>query len=258
MFDIFSDIFARRNNVFTRIDARAKMIVACALILAVIASGQPVMPLAVLACSLCTMLSLRIPARLVLLRLAAPLGIVIVLVVLKTFLTEGTAFYSVTVFGRELAASWEGFSQGVLIASRVLGSVSVILLLGAVTPAYKLFHALRWFGVPEGWVEIALLVYRYTFELLDQTADVAAAQRSRRGYSSGRRSVSSVGMLAGTVIARSIDQAMRTYEAMVQRGYQGSFPFGPVPTMSRAELSTIIVAIPVIAVSYVILEWWTK
>ena len=73
--------------------------------------------------------------------------------------------------------------RGVLLGSRVLGAVSVMLLLSSVTPAYKIFGALRWFHVPEGWVEIALLVYRYTFLLSDQTADIAAAQRVRLGYS---------------------------------------------------------------------------
>jgi cobalt/nickel transport system permease protein len=256
MFDIFSDIFARRDNMFTRMDARAKMIIACALVIAVISSGHVFMPFVALAVCILTMLFLRIPARLLVLRLAAPLGIVIVLVLLKTFLTEGAAFFSVNVAGKEVAASREGFSQGILIASRVLGSVSVILLLGAVTPAYKIFHGLRWFGVPEGWVEIALLIYRYTFALLDQTADVAAAQSARLGYSSARRSISSVGMLAGTVIARSVDQAMRTYEAMTLRGYQGSFRFGPLPQMSRVDICAVVVAMPVIAASYAILEWW--
>ena len=258
MFDIFSDIFARRDNVLTRIDTRAKILVACASIVAVITSSHVFMPLVVLAFCVLTMLFLRIPARLVLLRLAAPLGIVIVLVLLKTFLTEGPTFFSMTVFGRQVAASREGFSQGILIASRVLGSVSVILLLGSVTPAYKIFHALRWFGVPEGWVEIALLIYRYTFALLEQTADIAAAQSARLGYSSVRRSMSSVGMLAGTVISRSVDQAMRTHEAMTLRGYQGSFPFAPLPQMSRADVRAIVVALPAIAASYAILEWWAR
>ena len=145
-----------------------------------------------------------------------------------------------------------------LFRSGLAGSrrLIVILLFGSVTPAHKIFQGLRWFRVPEGWVEIALLVYRYTFTLLEQTADVAAAQSLRLGYSSPRRTISSVGVLAGTVITRSMDQAVRTYEAMVLRGYQGSFPFGSLPRMTRTDVRTILVALPVIAVSYVFLEWW--
>lgn len=256
MFDLFSDIFARRDNALTRMDARCKMIVAAALIAAAITASTVLVPLVVLTFCVCTILFLRIPARFVLLRLAAPLGIVSVLVILQAFLIPGTVLISVPLGTREIVASREGVRQGILMGARVLGAVSVMVLLGAATPAYKIFHALRWFGAPEGWVEIALLVYRYTFTLLDETADVAAAQTSRLGYSSVRRSVRSAGLLAGTVITRSMDQAMRTHEAMVLRGYRGHLPFGPAPRMRPADRIATVVAIPVIAACYLALEWW--
>jgi len=256
MFDLFSDIFARRDNVFTRMDARAKMIVASCLILAVICSHRIALPLVAGVLCVSTMLFLGIPRSIVLLRLAAPLGIVVVLIAAQTFLTKGTPIYSISVHGFELTATHEGLERGLLMGSRVLGSVSVILLLGAVTPAFKIFHALRWFRVPEGWVEIALLVYRYTFALLDQTADVAAAQSTRLGYSSVRRSISSVGVLAGTVLTRCIDQAMRTHEAMMLRGYQGRFPFAPIPRMATSEVRNVCFAVSGIIALYTILEWW--
>jgi energy-coupling factor transporter transmembrane protein EcfT len=39
----------------------------------------------------------------------------------------------------------------------------------------------------------------------------------------------------GTVILRSIDQAVRTHEAMTARGYTGSIPFGPMGAMGRRD-----------------------
>jgi cobalt/nickel transport system permease protein len=258
MFDLFSDIFARKDNAFTRMDARAKMIIAFCMILAVIFSTRIWMPgLAFVVC-VSSMLGIGIPVKLVFLRLAGPMGIVLVLVVLQTFLTPGTAIAEFSLFGLPLQASREGLLRGSVLGSRVAGAVSVVLLLGSVTPAYKIFHGLRWFRVPEGWVEIALLVYRYTFTLLEQTADVAAAQRMRLGYSGVRRSLSSLGVLAGTVVVRSMDQAMRTYEAMSLRGYQGSMPFVPLPKMGNSDRRSIALAVPTIIVSYVFLEWWVK
>jgi cobalt/nickel transport system permease protein len=258
MFDLFSDIFACRDNVLTRMDARAKLIIASGMILAVILSRKMYLPLTSFVVCVSAMIALRMPVRLVLLRLAGPLGIVVVLVAVKAFFTAGTPLASFPVFGWHLTASREGLYEGVLLGSRVMGSVSVMVLLGSVTPAYKIFHALRWFRIPEGWVEIALLVYRYTFTLLDQTADVAAAQSARLGYSNVRRSLSSMGVLAGTVITRSMDQAMRTYEAMMLRGYQGHLPFAPLPKMSISDRRSIILALPLIVASYVLLEWWAR
>jgi cobalt/nickel transport system permease protein len=142
-----------------------------------------------------------------------------------------------------------------LMGSRVLGSVSVVLLLSSVTPAHRIFHSLRWLGVPRGWVEIAALMYRYTFTLLDQTADVLAAQRVRLGYSGLKRSLASLGVLAGAVIVQSMEQATRTYEAMSLRGYQGHMPFGPLPALSRKDLWTLgLVGAGVIGIQ-VVLEW---
>ena len=254
MFEIFSDIFACRDNVFTRIDPRVKLVTAITLIIGVVLSTKVFFPLTVLVFCLSAMLIVGMPVRLVLLRIAGPLGMVAVLVALQAFLSGSTPLFAVNLLHWKLTATDEGLRRGIVLGSRVLGAVSVMLLLSSVTPAYKIFNALRWFRVPEGWVEIALLVYRYTFSLLDQTSDVMLAQSTRLGYSSMRKSLSSVGVLAGTVITRSMDQAMRTYEAMTLRGYQGSMPFGPLPGLKTTDLKNLAIVLPLILTVFVLME----
>jgi cobalt/nickel transport system permease protein len=255
MFELFSDIFACRDNVLTRMDPRPKLVIAITVILTVVRSSSLVLPLTALAASLAVMLALRIPVRLLLLRLAGPMGIVVMLVILQSFMTGTTPLFSASIFGWVLTATQEGLMRGMLLGSRVLGAVAVMLLLSSVTPAYKVFHALRWFRIPEAWVEIALLVYRYVFALLEQASDVATAQRVRLGYSNLSRSLSSVGVLAGTVITRSMDQAMRTYEAMTLRGYRGQLPFGPLPCMSRVEKGLMCLVPALVLAAHVLVEW---
>ena len=186
------------------------------------------------------------------------MSIVLALVVVQTFSVNGTGFFSVSFFGLHLVATHEGLAHGILLGSRVLGAVSVMILLGSVTPAHKIFHTLRWFKVPDTWVEIALLIYRYTFTLADQTTDVAEAQKLRLGYSGLRRSLSSIGVLAGTVITRSMDQAMRTYDAMTLRGYNGAMRFDPLPKMPKTEFMGLLIVLPVIIATYFVVEWWPK
>jgi cobalt/nickel transport system permease protein len=256
MFDLFSDIFARRDNFLTRIDARAKLMIALSSILAVICSSKVFLPLAVALMCVWAMMAVGVPLRIVAARIAGPLGIVSALVILQAFLTRGTPIAAFSIGSWDLIASREGLLKGFLMGSRVVGSVSVILLLGSVTPAYKVFQALRWFRVPEGWVELALIMYRYIFALLDQTVDVAAAQSARLGYSGVRRSISSLGVLAGTVITRSMDQAIRTHEAMILRGYDGKMVFGPLSKMRAADRYSACLAIPAIVAVHVMLEWW--
>jgi cobalt/nickel transport system permease protein len=258
MFELFSDIFACRDNVLTRIDPRAKLIVTVVLIFSVILSTKVFLPVAVLGVCLFGMLAVCLPLGLVLLRLLMPLTIVAVLVLLQTFLTEGTPIFQLRFLGFEFVATEEGLNHGILLGSRVLGAVSAVLLLSSVTPAHKIFTALRWFRVPEGWVEIALLVYRYSFALLDQATDVATAQRVRLGYSTMRRSFASLGTLAGTVLGRSLDQAMRTCDAMSLRGWRGSIPLSPLPKMALRDRLLIASALPLVTSAYLLQEWWFK
>jgi cobalt/nickel transport system permease protein len=205
MHELFSDIFAYRDNELARIDPRVKIVIALTLIATVVLSKQPLFPILVFVSCTAGMLLMRMPVKLVLLRLMAPIGIVLVLVLLQAFLTGATPLASFSFASWKLIATEEGLRRGVVLGSRVLGAVSVMLLLSFVTPAHKIFAGLRWFRISEGWVEIALLMYRYTFVLLDQAADIAAAQRVRLGYSSPRHSLSSIGLLAGTLVARSMD-----------------------------------------------------
>lgn len=258
MFEVFSDIFACRDNRLTRIDARSKMIAASALILSIILSSSPLFPCVAFVLCTAVMIGLRMPVKLIFLRFFGPLGIAAVIVVIQSFVMGKIPLFSFEIFGKSFIATKEGLLHGVLIASRVLGAVSVVILLGAVTPAYKVFHALRWFRVPEGWIEIALLVYRYIFCLLDQTCDVISAQRVRLGYSNLSRSLSSMGVLAGTVITRSLDQAMRTHDAMTLRGYKGSIPFGPLPQITVKD-GTFALIVTVVSVSLrFFLDGWSK
>ncbi|MBF0509881.1 MAG: cobalt ECF transporter T component CbiQ [Deltaproteobacteria bacterium] len=254
MFDLFSDIFAARDNVLTRIDPRPKLVLALAAIMVVVVSRRMIIPGVTAVSCLLVMVGLRIPLKLILRRLVAPLSIVLVIVALHVLLVGHTPLGAVTVFKWRVVAYAEGLDKGLLLGLRVLGAVSVMLLLSSVTPAHRIFHALRFFHIPEEWVEVALLVYRYTFTLVGQTSDVAAAQKVRLGYSSFRRAMASIGLLAGTVMARSMDQAFRTHEAMVLRGYEGRIFFSNLPALTFGDRLLMCLGLCFLAGCYLLIE----
>jgi len=240
MFDLFLDIFAFREPPWTRLDPRLKLLITLTAILCLLLSTRMVLPLAFLGLSLSGMVALRLPARLIFLRLIVPMNIVALLILMQAITFGKTELWTIAFWGGSWTFWKEGFLQGLLLGSRVLGAVSVLLLFSSMTPAHTIFSALRWFRVPPGWVEVALLMYRYTFALLDRAADVAAAQKVRLGYSGVERSLSSLGSLAGIVLIHSFDQAARTYEAMILRGYKGSIPFAPLPAIPKKEFAYTI------------------
>lgn len=243
--DLFSDFFARRDNFFSRIDPRTKMIITLSAIFASLLSSSVIVPLSIFLFSICAILAIRIPVRLVFFRLAAPFGVVLVIFLLKTFMTGNTPVYSFSLAGFEFIAKKEGLLQGILIASRVLGTVSIIMFMSFVTPAYKIFHSLYWFKISKEWVEVALLMYRYIFALIEQASDITSAQKMRLGYSGIKPSVNSLGILAGTLIVGSIDQSMRTHNAMIMRGYNDTFSFAPLQKMKFLD-KLILVFTPIV------------
>lgn len=253
-FDLFSDYFARRDNVLRRLDVRLKMGVAAALFAAILCSTSTVLPLAAFFLSIVTMLALGIPFKVVFRRFLPSLGIALMIVALQAFLTGRTPLFSISTGGLTLTATREGLAQGALTGSRVLGSVGSLLLLGSVTPAHEIFRALRWCKMPEVWVEIAMLMYRYVFVFLDKAADMASAQRVRLGYSGFRNSLSSVGSLMGAVVLCSVEQSFRTHEAMIARGYVDEYPFGQMDRLSWKMCFIMLGAVLGIGFVFLIIE----
>jgi cobalt/nickel transport system permease protein len=74
--------------------------------------------------------------------------------------------------------------------------------------------------VPEAVVEVASIVYRLLFVLLDSLHTIREAQTARMGYSSLRRSYHSSGALAAAVLIRSWDRARRMQDALAGRGLE--------------------------------------
>ncbi len=241
MFELFSDIYADRGNRFTRMDARAKLFAAAVTLVAVIAAPGPVLPLIVWSLCVIALLSIRIGVKMIALRMAPGISMAAVLMVVNMFMLGATPVAHLTIGGWQLAVMKEGLHQGGLLAARVVGATGVLLFLGFTTPAHRIFAALRWYGAPESWVELAISVYRHIFTLIDAASDMYSAQRVRLGYTSARRAVGSAGVLAGSVLLRSLEQASRTHEAMVARGYTGNLTMGPLPRLVKADAAAAIV-----------------
>jgi cobalt/nickel transport system permease protein len=242
------------GRLLTQLDARVKLIVSLAAILAVLLSTRVWFPLTTAACCLGLLLASRAPLGSMACALAGPLGLAAVVCLLRALMIGTTPLISFDVGPWQLTLTKEGLWDGCLIASRVLGSVSVIVVLCKVTPAAGIFAALRWARLPRTWIEIAVLMYRYIFTLSEQAVSVLSAQRIRLGYAGLRRSIRSMANLGGVVLLRSIDQAERTHEAMIARGYQGSWPIPAPPTLRANDLWLLGGCLSAIGLAYFLAE----
>ncbi len=200
--EVFSDYFACKDNFLTRIDARIKILFVFTAIIITLISRTPQAPLAIAILSLFSLISIRIPLKVILLRIFVPL-----------VLTGLIFLLYLTVYK-------ESFSRGLLVIEKVIGCSFAVIFLSMTTPINALLNASLWFKIPKIWVEIAVISYRYCFVLLEDIITIRDAQKVRLGYSSLSRSIRSFSELIGTIFIRAYDQSLATYEAMQSRGYK--------------------------------------
>ncbi len=221
----------------SRIDPRVKLASALALLVMVISCRGVVFPLLVSLLSLALCLSLGTPLRILLLRFSEPLFIAATVLFLKMFFSGSEQIFTIGLAGFELAGHRDGLLEGVRIASRIVGGVSLLAVIGFSTPFTELMAALSWFRVPQVLIDVALFAWRYLFLLMEDAQVVYNAQKNRLGYVGYRRALSSFGTLAGVLVIKAFDNSQSITTAMVQRGYDGAMPASLHRPFRLAELA---------------------
>lgn len=171
-------------------------------------------PLALAGATLATVYGAQVPLRTVLKVLAAP----------TAFLLAGAPFLAVSLdfsHGFSLHFSADGVRLALETTVRALAAVSCLSFLALTTPLADWVPLLRRVGIPSGVIELILLVYRLIFVFAERALTGRQAQTARLGYSRLDRSVRSLGLLAGSLFQRSLEQARRLEIGLAARGYRG-------------------------------------
>ncbi len=222
--EIFSSYFVWKKNYLTEMDTRVKLFFVLGTIIIILFSQHPLVPLCAFLLSLVFLLSIGVSAKIIILRLSAPLTVAIMIMFIQTLFYGTTTILKCSFLGFHLIGYKEGLWRGLLIFSKVTGAVSMLIFLSMTTPVNKLLNLARRLKIPKVWVEIALLSYRYIFVLAEEAITIRDAQKMRLGYNKLTTSLRSLGKLAGAVAIRAYDQSISTHEAMVLRGYKGEMP----------------------------------
>lgn len=225
------------------VDARVKLLSALTLLVMVISSQGGGFPLLVAALGLALCLHLGTPLRILVLRFSEPLFIAAMVLLLKTFFSGSVPLFNFGFAGWELVAHRDGLMTGLLIASRILGGVTLLAVVGFSTPFTDLMAALSWLRVPQVLVDVALFAWRYLFLLLEDAQVVYNAQKNRLGYVGCRRALSSFGTLAGVLVIKAFDNSQSITTAMVQRGYDGVMPMSLHRPLRLIEVASALLFI---------------
>ena len=219
------------------VDPRTRLLAAGLLLALVIRSHGSAFPWQVAGICLPVALIAGMPPRLLMLRMLHPLFIAAVILMLKTFLGGGEPVALIHLGTSTLSGRLAGLQEGLLISSRIMGAVSVAVLLGQVMTFTETMAALAWLRVPRGLVDVSMFAWRALFMLYDDAGVVYTAQKNRLGYCGMRRGLKSFGAMAGMLTIRAFDSSQAMTVAMTQRGYDGSLPLLRASRLGRTQLA---------------------
>jgi cobalt/nickel transport system permease protein len=157
-----------------------------------------------------------------------------------------------TVFWSWHPASWfslsitrESINQGFFVFSRIIGGMSAVCFIALTTPMTDLFTVMRQCRIPEVVIDLAMIIYRTTFFLMDQVQQIYQAQVMRLGYTRWRESIKTFAMMCGAAFIASWDAGDDLIRAMDARCYNGRFALlgenRPVELRPLAALITFLV-----------------
>jgi cobalt/nickel transport system permease protein len=144
-------------------------------------------------------------------------------------------------------------NEGALVLARMIGGMSALIFLAVTTPMTDLFMVMRRCRVPEPVLDLAMMIYRTIFMILDQFMQTYQAQRMRLGYSSFSESIRSLSTLCGSVFISSWIAGEDLIRAMDARCYTGRFampgevrPIKIKPLLAMASFLVVSSAIVVL------------
>ena len=211
------DEYAHLDSPFHRWDPRFKLIGLLVLIFAFSFVGELYMLPAMVAVTAAVYIISRLPVSFLLARLRYPSVFLLAIVLLLPFLSGDTVVMSIG----PLDIHEEGLIAVLLIATRFLCILTVGLIIFGTAPFLTTMKAMRALGVPASLTDMALLTFRYLFEIGDYLHRMETAIKLR-GFRERRLSIHGLGVLAwlgGSILVRSYERSEWVYKAMILRGY---------------------------------------
>jgi cobalt/nickel transport system permease protein len=234
------DIYQEGNSAIHRRDARVKLALALAFIVAITALPEGAWLsylLVVLALGFILGVS-RISPVLVLKRslVAIPFAMAALTLI---FTREGTTIIAATLGRWTVSISHEGVVAFSSILTKGWLSVVVATMLVTTTTFPDLVSAMRWLRIPTVLVSVISFTYRYIFIIADEALRLHRAKEARSAspQGSGRRSIiwrsRVLGGMIGSLFLRSYERSERIHAAMLSRGFDGA-----IRTMRSRGLAT--------------------
>jgi len=228
------DQLARLDTPVHRLDPRAKILAALALIVAAVSfeshQVSALLPLVLFPVALASLG--RVPAGVILRKLLLALPFVLFVGLFNPILDRETAL---RVGGVAVSGGWLSLLSILLRSALTLGTALVLI---AVTGMPALGAGLERLGAPRAFVVQLLFLHRYLFVLGEEALRMsrARAQRTFGGRGTGLRATAP---LLGNLLLRTLDRAERVYTAMKARAFDGEVRLRRVLRFTPADAAFV-------------------
>jgi cobalt ECF transporter T component CbiQ len=218
---LFAEELSGRPGLFQALDARAKLLLTLALLISVSLSRSLLVIILIYGVVLLLGWRSAIPPFTLVKRVWLALPFFTGLIILPAiFITPGPELVRLS---PGLVITRTGVMSALFLLMRVSTSLSLTLLLILTTPWNTVLSALSVLRVPDVFVLMLGMTYRYIYLLLRLTNDMFLSRRSRVvGQLSVADNQQLLGSIAGALLAKSLDLSGEVYLAMQSRGFRGT------------------------------------
>ena len=218
---LFAEEISRQPGFLQSLDARVKFISVLAMLIGVSLSRSLWVIGAIYLLALLLAWRSAIPADYFIKRVWLALPFFTGLVALPAlFITPGPTLLELPL---GLAITKTGLMTALFLLMRVSTSVSLTLLLILTTPWNTVLSALSVLHIPDVFILILGMTYRYIFLLLHTANDMFLSRQSRVvGHLSSEESRRVIAATSATLLSKSFDLSGDVYLAMQSRGFRGT------------------------------------
>ena len=241
MHHVVLDRWSRGASALHRRDARAKTLAVLVFLIALATAQRSFLALS--ACYFVILAAVVVAAGL-------PLG---------SALKRASAVLPFTaVFAIISLAGGEPMRAASLIAKSYLSALAVLILVST-TPLPELLRGLERMGVPRYLLMVTQFLYRYLFVISEEAQHMRAAAQAKSGSIRVLFNRSTFGAAAGALgvlFARSYGHAEGIHQAMLARGFQGTFRTLAARAFNKADAAFVMAALMVLVGARAAVEAW--
>jgi cobalt ECF transporter T component CbiQ len=217
---LFAEEISGRAGLLQTLDPRVKVLGVLACLIAVSLSRSLIVIAAIYMLALIMALSSSIPAGFFIKRVWLALPFFTGMLILPAFfITPGPTLVHLPL---GLVITSTGVNTALFLLLRVSTSLSLTLLLILTTPWNTTLSALTVLRVPDVFILILGMTYRYIYLLLHIANDMFLSRKSRVvGHLDAAENRRMLAAISGALLGKSLDMSSEVYLAMQSRGFRG-------------------------------------